>query len=404
MARVLEVFFSQSEETVPHHTTIRLWVFRNGCSHILRPVEKANDWIVIGDLTIDLGTVKCLTFLGVRLSQLENREDLTLKFSDVDILGLHLTQKCTGEFVQTALEKTRERIGNEIFAVVTDQGAEIKKGTRLFKEKHPSTRTFYDMPHKLSLVVKRELTSNPKWSEFLKKLMETRRLVLQTELAALMPGIQRSKGRYIDVGYLIRWPRRILEKKVNGNLDSIPEERFKKYFGWMNELWDSILDWETMVGAVDLIKGMVRHAGLSSDVYKALKVVFDEAVHLAENSRLIKFLKESINAVKEEYEKLSEGETTICSTEILESAFGKFKEISSGYQGITGNILGMATYLSRDKTNHEIKQVMESCSVQCSLEWVKTQTGKTIGSYRYDYFRASKRTEFDSISNTLIIA
>jgi hypothetical protein len=370
---------------------------------MLRPIEKANDWIVIGDLTIDIGTVKCLTFLGVRLGRLENREDLTLNFGDVDILGLHLTQRCTGEFVQTALEKTRERIGDEIFAVVTDQGAEIKKGTRLFKERHPSTRIFYDMPHKLSLVVKRELINNPKWSEFLKKLMETRRLVQQTELAALMPGVQRSKGRYIDVGYLVRWPRRILERKVNGNLHSIPEERFDKYFGWMYELWDSILDWETMVGAVDLIKGMIRKEGLSSDVYKTLKIVFDEALHLTENIGLVKFLKESINMVKEECEKLSEDETAICSTEVLESAFGKFKEISSGYQGITGNIFGMATYLSGDKTMNEIKQAMESCSVQCSLEWIKEQIGKTIGSYRYDYFRTKKRTEFDSVSNVLIM-
>lgn len=114
MARVLEVFFSQNEETVPHHMTIRLRMLRNGCSHMLRPIEKANDWIVIGDMTVDLGTVKSLTFLGVRASQLENREALTLKFSDVNILGLHLTQKCTGDFVQTALEKTRERIGDEI--------------------------------------------------------------------------------------------------------------------------------------------------------------------------------------------------------------------------------------------------------------------------------------------------
>jgi len=364
---------------------------------MLKPVEKANDWIIIGDLTVDLGTVKCLTFLGIRMSRLQNREDLTLKFSDVDILGLHLTQRCTGEFVQTALEKTRERIGDEIFAVVTDQGAEIKKGIRLFKESHPSTRAFFDMPHKLSLVMKRELINNPMWSEFLKRLMETRRLVLQTELAALMPGVQRSKGRYMDVGYLVRWPRRILEKKVNGNLDSIPEERFNKYFGWMYELWDSILDWETMVGAVDLIKGMVRQAGLSSEVYKTLKIVFDEALHLEENSGLVKFLQESISMVNEECEKLLEGETAICSTEVLESAFGKFKEISSGYQGITGNILGMATYLSRDKTNHEIKQVMENCSVKSTLEWVKTQTGKTIGSYRYDYFRAPKKTIFDSV-------
>jgi len=374
-------------------------VLRNGYCHLHSPIEKANDWVAIADVTIDLGKVKCLTILGVRMSQLEHRGDYTLKYSDVEILGLHLTQKCTGEFVYNALEETRERIGDDILAVVIDQGADVKKGARLFKEQHINTHVFYDMPHKLSIVMKRELTNNPKWSDFLKKLLETRRLVQQTELAALMPGNQRSKGRYIDVGYLVRWPRRILERRQNGNLDAIPEERFQKYFGWIHDIWNSIVGWEFMVEAVDLIKGMIRQVGLSLDVYETLKIVFDEALSIVENEELVNFLSESIGAVEEEYKKLPEGRAAICSTEVLESAFGKYKEITSGYQGVTGNVLGMATYLGSDKTEKDVKQTMEGCSVRVAIDWVKEKVGKSIGGYRYEYFRSSKRTNFD---NTLL--
>lgn len=395
VARVLEVFFSQTNEKIPHHSTIRLWVLRNGYYHLHKPIEKANDWVAIGDTTIDLGKVKCLAILGVRMSQFDGCGDLTLSFKDVKILGLHLTQKCTGEFVRDALEETREKIGDDILSIVLDQGPDVKKGARLFWERHNNTRILYDMPHKLSIVMKRELTNNPKWSAFTKKLQETRTLVQQTDLAALMPGKQRSKGRYIDVGYLVRWPRRILEKKLDGNLDTISEERFQKYFGWMFDFWNSILDWEFMVEAVDLIKGMIRQVGISSDVYNSLKILFNEALSMVENVELVSFLEKSIYAVEEESEKLSKGEVAICSTEVLESAFGKFKEISSGYQGVTGNVLGMATYLGPDKTEADVKQAMEGYSVQDTLNWIKEKIGKTIGNYRYEYFRGHKRTNFD---------
>lgn len=390
VARVLEVFFENISEKVPHHSTVRLWVMRNGYYCLNKPIEKADDWVAIGDVTIDLGKVKCLTILGVRMSHLECREDYTLNFCDVEILGLHLTQKCTGEFVYNALEETRERVGDDILAVVIDEGADVKKGARLFQEKHNKTQILHDMPHKLSLVMKWALTNDAIWSDFLKKLLETRRLIQQTELTALMPGNQRSKGRYMDVGYLVKWPRRILERRASGNLDSIPENRFRKYFGWISDFWDSIINWEFMVEAVDLIKGIVRQMGLSFDIYESLKMVFDEASTIIENEQLTTFLSKSIGTVQEEYEKLAEGEKIICSTEVLESAFGKFKEITSGYQGITGNVLGMATYLGADNTEEDIKQAMETCSVQSATTWVKEKVGKTVGSYRYEYFRKNK--------------
>jgi hypothetical protein len=93
VARVLDVFFALFDQTVPHHTTIRLWILRNGYYELKKPIQQADDWVAIGDVTVDLGKVKCLTILGVQLSRLSRRGDYTLTHNDVEILGLYPTQK-----------------------------------------------------------------------------------------------------------------------------------------------------------------------------------------------------------------------------------------------------------------------------------------------------------------------
>ena len=128
IVRILEVFANNIELPVPHHTTIRQWIIRNGCHCLQSPLEKADDWISIGDLTISVGKLKCLAILGVRMNQLDTRGDLTLSHKDVEVIGLYPTEKSTGKFVEMAYEDSAKRIGGDFLANVLDQGSDIKNG------------------------------------------------------------------------------------------------------------------------------------------------------------------------------------------------------------------------------------------------------------------------------------
>jgi hypothetical protein len=64
IVKILEVFTSQIGPSFPHHTTIRQGIIRHGYHCLQKPLEKANDWITIGDLTICVGKLKCLAILG----------------------------------------------------------------------------------------------------------------------------------------------------------------------------------------------------------------------------------------------------------------------------------------------------------------------------------------------------
>jgi hypothetical protein len=391
ISRVLQIINQQA----PHHTTIRQWIIRNGCYVLNSPLERGSDWVVIADLTIDIGKMKCLAIIGVRMSRL--KDDLTLGHKDVEILGLHPIEKSNGIIILSALEEARKRLGEDFQALVIDQGPDIKKGAKLFSEKYPNTKILHDIPHKLAIILRKELAGDKKWTEYMKLLKQTKNRVQQTELAALLPASGRVWDRELDIGYLFEWKDRLLISKENGNLDSIKEERFLDYFGWIFDY--DLSELSSMVEAAKMIKEAVRRFGLSLEVYDYLDAYFENIP--IEEKRLRDFGDKALTAIWEEVEKLSDNQTLICSTEVLESIFGKYKEMNSNAQGVTGNVLSMATYVGSKE--NDIKQVMEGVSLKQGIKWIKEKVGHTIASFRKHFFKGSNRTKFD-IQEELMLA
>jgi hypothetical protein len=394
IATVLNVVFGGIIERTPHRITVRNWCIRNGLHSLEKPIEKSDDMVAIGDITISLGKVKCLAILGTRAGKLKQREDYTLNHQDVEVLGLHVTEKATGDFVQQSFEETRNRMGFDFLGVVIDQGAEMKKGCRQYQKDHANTIVIHDIKHKMSLVMEHTLRKNFVWIEFNKKMLETRRLIQQTEFAAMTPPTQRSKARFMDIGYILHWRKRVLKAKQSGHLDCISNERYEKYFGWLKEYEQAFEDWDFMEGAVDMVNSVCREYGLSHETYEYLKINFEEAFSV-EDENLIKFLKEALKSVEEESCKLKPGQVMLCSTEVEESIFGKFKELNTGSQEIGSNILGLATFVGPKLTEKSIKEAMENCSTKKGLEWIKQKIGETLGSIRNRIFRGNKETKFD---------
>ena len=96
----------------------------------------------------------------------------------------------------------------------------------------------------------------------------------------------------------------------------------------------------------------------------------------------------------EEADKLKPGETMICSTEVLESIFGKHKQINVGKQGITGNILGLGSFVGNKQNEDSVKEAMENCPVKSACHWIKQKVGETTNMIRRKLF-PPKGTRFD---------
>jgi len=230
----------------------------------------------------------------------------------------------------------------------------------------------------------------------------TRRRVFQTELSALMPKKQREKARFMDIGYLVNWPDRIKKSKENGCLKSISDERYQEYLGWIDKFILLLDRWKFMVSTFKLIKETVRTYGYSMDIYTYLNMIFGEVV--IEEEQLKEFTLKCLDSLFEEVKKLDEGQTLIGSTEVIESVFGKYKAINEGLHGITVNILGICTFVGREKNVREIKEAMESCSVIKAVGFVKQKFGQTLASLRKQFFPGFKETKFEDDKKLALMA
>lgn len=244
------------------------------------------------------------------------------------------------------------------------------------------------------MVLEKDLPADPKWNAYTTQLTTTKRLVQQTELAALQPPTQRSKARFMNTSLYINWPNRILKSKAAGYLDEIPKERYEKYFGWLEEYDSSLLIWEQKVGIVEIIKSTLRQHGLSKDAYNHLRAEI-EAMPLEVDVE--DFKSKAFASINEEVKKLDEDQILPVFTESLESVFGSFKyHTSRGRQGITGIMLTIATLVGSPLKPEEMCNAFEETSVRRMLAWVERKIGSTLAKLRNKFFNGSKQTKFDS--------
>ena len=392
---VFKVLYPYTMQKAPSDSSIRLWLMRTGHFKIHKPIP-AGEWMILGDVTIDVGKIKCLVTVGADLNKLHDREDYTLTLSDLEIVGISPTQKSTGQFAYEVFKDGIERLGgiDAVRGLVIDQGSDVKKGAGLLQNANAKLKVFFDISHKLALVLEKELKNDPKWNEYTIQLAKTKRLVQQTELAALQPPNQRSKARFMNVNLYIKWPKKIIQSKDAGRLDSIPVERYEEYFGWLSRYSQSLKIWEQKVGVVEAIKETIRKSGLSEKAYDYLLTSIEK---MPLEPEVEEFMCKVFSSVNEEVKKLDKGQVVVAFTEIVESLFGSFKNLTGkGGQGITGNALTLATLVGRAQTAEATCEALEKTPVRKILSWVDEKVGETYAKLRNKFFKVRKGTKFDS--------
>ena len=151
----------------PHYTTIRQWVLKRGYYQVVhKTFEKAKDWCAIFDLTVEVGALKCLLVLGVRLQSLKDRDYFNLSHRDTEVLGIYFTTNSTGQFVNESLKDAEEKVGNPFACLLLDQGSDVTKGASIYQSNSRETVVIHDISHKIAIILERELKSDSKWKIF----------------------------------------------------------------------------------------------------------------------------------------------------------------------------------------------------------------------------------------------
>jgi hypothetical protein len=126
---IINDVLGQALDKVPSWFSVRIWLLRLGYYKLRRSKPIANDWCWIADHTIQLGKMKCLLILGIRLSELPLGR--SLNYQDLEPIDLLPVENSTGEIVWEQREETAIKTGIPR-AIVNDYGSDLKKGIEKF--------------------------------------------------------------------------------------------------------------------------------------------------------------------------------------------------------------------------------------------------------------------------------
>ena len=201
------------------YSTLNHWVLRLGYGLLTQPLPKSNDWIYILDHSIQLGTDRCLVILGVRAQSL-GQDGYNLTHQQMQVLDIYIHSKACAQVVYERLGLAAKRSGRPV-QVLSDQGADIRKGVALFAQDHPRLICSSDITHKIGCLLKKYLPTDPRWVGLETTLTSISHRIKQSNLSFLRPATVGKKSRWLNIEKIMSWLTQLFRYQQQGDFGLI---------------------------------------------------------------------------------------------------------------------------------------------------------------------------------------
>jgi hypothetical protein len=364
----------------PHWTTGRLWLLRLGHATLTGVKVSATDWAWLIDHSVQMGQEKCLVILGIRLQDLPEAGQCLIH-TDMELIAIVPRKSWTRQEVDDELEAAAQKTGVPR-VIVNDHGGDVHGGVQLFQERHPATVELYDAKHKAACVLKRYLEKNPRWQDFQQRLGQTRCAIQQTELAFLMPPSPKPKARFMNLASTLQWAVKILailREPPAAVLQMVRRERLQEKLGWLQEFTADVAEWFEWQELLNAMVAFVNREGIYRGAGRDLRKQLPLRTHPSSHG----LAKELVGFVARQGRRARRQERFPGSTEVLESCFGRFKQLEKQQSrgGFTSLLLGFGALLAETTVN-AVKQALEHSSTQAIFTWCQQHIGKTVFAQR----------------------
>lgn len=369
VANAMEVFCNQGKiDRAPSLETCIQWEMKLGLYKLSRPKALADDWVWLADHVVSKGIYKCLAVMGVRMSTLLERKDLTLCYEDLEPLGIVPMKVSNGTLMEAELESILEVThGIPPLAIIKDQGSDLRSGGRAFSEAHPGVINLDDTPHRIARLYEHLLKEDEAWKKFTTTCANFKKEVQLTEYSTLAPPNQRAKARYHNIDVLVDWGKKKLLRIEELSLDE------RKKLKWLMEYEPELEYWSQLVDIGRAAREFVRRKGLWLDCYEEFE---DRLLTMKIDTRAEEFACDVDDIIVEAGNKIPKGKRVIGSTEILESVFGKHKSIAGrGPKPMGRLILSMASRVGEEPTESIVQSAFERIKERDVDEWLSRAFG-----------------------------
>jgi len=334
---------------------------------------------IILDESIEFGNEKMLVILGVR----EKDIDFTraLKYKDLTPLSIKISNSWKGEDIKREIELVKKEIGTIKYAVA-DMGNALKKGLRIAEINH-----VVDITHKISWLIKQLYSKEERFISYTKKLAHLRGSIPLSKLAYILPPAQRVHSRYMNLKPIVDWGNSII--KLLESDKELKQEREK--LGFVSDYTKFLNEINKVITLAIKIQKIVKNKGLSKKTINLCENLFDKKQH---NKKIIRFKEQIMSYLKQTFaiEQTIKSSKLICTSDIIESCFGKYKNMINANKsiGITDLCLTISAITSDYRNEQEIFNALENVRTKKVIQWKNQNIGKTLLARRREVIKKSR--------------
>jgi hypothetical protein len=254
---------------------------------------------------------------------------------------------------------------NQVAYCISDTGNNLTRTFRLLNCKHIA-----DINHKFTLMIQSVFEHHPLLDTYTKALSSLRAQKSMSKIARIVPPNQRIMNRFMNLTPLFKWGIKMIHLLDNNELTD--DEALALSF--LEPLREFVGDAYKILVRMHKMQKILKNKGFNENTAKEAMKVFSNM----KSNTSVK-IKELLDEYFADLTIKTEGKTICCSSDIIESCFGKYKEVVKGNKtvGISDLCLCIAAMTGEnnsDKTN----QAMEEISIKHVKDWGAKNITKTL--------------------------
>ncbi|MDR0797020.1 MAG: hypothetical protein LBE79_13385 [Tannerella sp.] len=361
----------------PTHATVLVWIKKQGISQFRSHAYYANEkWVLIAVESIQFGNKKILLVLAV--PERRCREGKALTYADAVPLVLKVSASWKGDEIASEIKQSIDL--EQISYCISDTGSNLICAFNSLNCTH-----IPDINHKISRMIQSVLEKNPLFIQYTKDLALLRKQKSMSKIARIVPPNQRVMCRFMNLLPLFEWGvnMTLLLKK------NLLNEEEKPALSFIEPLSAFIIDTYMLLNSLSDIQTLLKVKGYNNESKKESLSILSTL----KSDNALK-IKKQVRAYFSDLSFKAKGETICCSSDIIESSFGKYKEIVKGNKtvGISDLCLCIATMMGTNLNDTEkLKNAMESVKTKNVKEWKEINISKTLFAEKNELFKNIER-------------
>jgi hypothetical protein len=345
---------------LPSKSSVENWVQKLGYSEYTQsnPDSYEGDYAVIIDESMVVGQQRMIIVLGVDAVKTDKK---ALSFGTVRLLHIAVRPSWNWEGVVELMEKVTKKMGKPPLYVISDGGSNLTKGI-----KEAKLERIADVGHQIAKCVELTYAKQEEFKAFTTAVAGVKFREVMKDTSYLLPPKQRAIARFMNLSGIVNWASNIL--RVFDKLT--PNEQV--IFAFLKGFQSLITELEAVFEMTNKILEIIKNEGISYENLDKCSVLGIQYI-----SKIPIILTNKIKAYfKDTKDKLPDA-TTIwhASSDVLESLFGKYKQISSPNKlnGITPFVLSLCVYTNFDEHSkdmaNQIKFALENVFMADLKTW-----------------------------------